>query len=114
MAQNRERSVAIRRRAPDAFASKPHGSKAKAIDRELASEGNCSSQTCRNLFVIHENLQKLFVSYFALIIRAIPNLDSKWSRCVLFDEILALQIRPELSRNFSLHRGVVFQDLMFS
>jgi hypothetical protein len=31
---------------------------------------------------------------FALITRAIPNLDSKWSRCVLFDEILALQVRP--------------------
>jgi hypothetical protein len=64
VAQNRERSVAIRRSAPDAFASKPHGSKAKAIDRELATKGNCSSQTCRNLFLIHWNLQKLSVSYF--------------------------------------------------
>src|SRR4029450_4576610 len=43
-----------------------------------------------------------------------PGYDSNWSRCVLLDQILTLQVRPELSRNLSLHRGVVFQDLMFS
>jgi len=43
-----------------------------------------------------------------------PESDSNWSRCVLLDQILTLQVRPELSRNLSLHRGVVFQDLMFS
>src|SRR6266404_3173942 len=43
-----------------------------------------------------------------------PGSDSNWSRCVLLDEILTLQVRPELSWNLSLHRGVVFQDLMFS
>src|ERR1700756_1093385 len=40
--------------------------------------------------------------------------DSNWSRCVLLDQILTLQVCPELSRNLSLHRGVVFQDLTFS
>src|SRR5205807_8591174 len=43
-----------------------------------------------------------------------PGSDSNWSRCVLLDQILTLQVRPELSRNLSLHRGVVFEDLTFS
>jgi hypothetical protein len=39
---------------------------------------------------------------------------SGWRRCVLLDQILTLQVPPEFSRNLRLHRGVVFQDLMFS
>jgi hypothetical protein len=39
---------------------------------------------------------------------------SNWSRRVLLDNTLILQVHPELSRNLSVHRGVVFQDLLFS
>jgi hypothetical protein len=73
--------------APDAVAGKTHCSEAKAMDGKLRRWA----------------LRELFF-----------NLNSNGNRCILFDQILTLQVRPELSRNFGVHRGVVFQYLMFS
>jgi hypothetical protein len=41
-AKNGERTIAIARRSPDAFARETHGSEPKAMDGELASERNLS------------------------------------------------------------------------
>src|SRR5580704_5815966 len=46
--------------------------------------------------------------------RVSPMSQSGGNRCVLFDELALLQLRPELRRDLDLHGAVVSDDLMLA
>src|SRR5438445_572270 len=81
-AKNGQSALAIFGRPPDSFAGKAHGSEAETIDRNFPTEGNFSSHTCRNLFLVYVLVhdQPPF-SLMSEVRRVSSRATAGWNRC---------------------------------